>query len=68
MCLHVVQTVVDVVHNFYKLIARRRERRVLEPLRKMLSLREMLQTEPDVLAYQVKLALLLDQVFAGSVQ
>lgn len=42
MSLHVLETYVDVVYDVFELFARRREGRILQPLRKVIGLGEVL--------------------------
>lgn len=50
MILHVVQALIDAVDDVNKLLARRRECRILKALREVLGLCEMLETKANVLA------------------
>lgn len=68
MILHVVQALIDAVDDVNKLLARRRECRILKALREVLGLCEMLETKANVLADLVELTLLLDEIFTCSVQ
>ena len=59
MCFNVVKTFVDCVYYVNKLVACWRKCWILKALSEMLSLREVLKTETDVLANLVQLGLLL---------
>jgi hypothetical protein len=58
MLFQIVHALVDVVNDFYKLLAGRRESWVLKALYQVIGLREMLQSEFDVFADLTQLPLL----------
>lgn len=68
MALNVIEALVNVVYYVSELLTRRRECWILKTLRQLLSLREMLETEPNVVADFIQLGLLLNQVLASCVQ
>lgn len=66
--LHIIQTFINTINNVDELFARRRESWILKALRKMFGLREVFESEANVLADLIQLTLLLNEVLASGVQ
>lgn len=68
MILNVVEALINVVHYLSELFTRRRECWILKALRQVLSLCEVFETEPDIVANLIQPGLLLNQILTGRVQ